>query len=364
MTAGSVAGGRHDDRSNRSQRPLVSVVVIFCNEIDFLAEAVESVYHQTVNDWELVLVDDGSVDGSTDVARGFAADRPRQVRFVDHAEHRTLGMSASRNAGVEAADGRYIAYLDADDRWLPEKLERQLAAFAEHPEVGIVYGPLTRWYSWTGRPEDQGRDDLYGIHGDGYTLPTPRLFQPPELVALFIRHKDLVPSGAMFERALFLSAGGAEAAFTDNYEDAVAFVKMGLQAAVYCDHRAWYLYRQYPSPEDRRRRAVNRPDAARVRGDAARLRFLQWVEQYLATNRIEDPSLARSLRAARRQVLHPRRHRLLRTLSRVSAAVAGLSSGAVHATRRAVATPKPTTTFASAVAPRPGIGSPADGDAR
>ncbi len=312
---------------------MVSAVIIFCNEIEFLAEAVDSVYAQTMTDWELLLVDDGSTDGSSQLAAQLAAERPGQVRHLHHPDGRTRGMSASRNLGVRAATGRYIAYLDGDDRWLPEKLERQLALLGEHPEAGIVYGPLRRWYSWTGRPAERERDDLYGIHGDGYTLQPGSLFEPPELVALLVRHKDLVPSGAMFERALFLDVGGAEDEFTDNYEDAVVFVKMGLRAAAYCGDDSWYLYRQYPRPEDRRRRAAGRPDADRLRGDEARLRFLDWVDGYLAAEGVASPVLRAAIRDARRQILNPGRHRLHRSLRRGSRLARRLVTGAGGASR-------------------------------
>lgn len=294
----------------------VSVVIIFCNELEFLAEAIDSVFAQTITDWELILVDDGSTDGSSDVAKTFHERNPKSVRYLTHPGHATRGMSSSRNLGVRAARGRYIAYLDGDDRWLPQKLERQLALMSEHPEASLVYGPLTRWYSWTMRPGDQGRDDRYGLHGDGYTLTTGRLFDPPELVALFLRHKDLVPSGALFERQLFLDVGGAEDEFTDSHEDAVVFTKMGLRRSFYCADDSWYLYRQYPAESDRRRRAIGRPDADRLRGDPARLLFLNWCETYIHNQDIRDRRLDTAIAHARRQILQPRRHRLHRFLDR------------------------------------------------
>jgi len=300
----------------QSGRPIVSVVIIFLNEAKFLSEAIDSVCAQTFTDWELVLVDDGSTDGSSELAQERAAAEPDRIRYLDHPGHATMGMSASRNRGVRAAAGRYVGYLDGDDVWLPQKLDGQLALMAANPGVGIVYGPLIRWYSWTGRPEDAGRDDEYGIHGIGYTVRPPQLFQPPELVALFIRHKDLVPSGALFERELFLEVGGAENDFVDNYEDAVAFAKLCSRTPALCAERSWYLYRQYPSAADRADRVRNGPAGDRPRGSSARLRFLEWVEGYLERERLDDVALAAALRDARLQILRPRTHRLLRALQR------------------------------------------------
>lgn len=294
--------------------PTVSAVIIFCNEEEYLSETVASVFHQTFEDWELILVDDGSTDTSPGIAAGLAAERPDRIRCLHHPGRQQRGMSASRNLGVAAARGRYIAYLDADDRWLPEKLSYQVDLIERQQDAAVVCGPLVLWRSWTGRPEDT--DGMYGIHGYGFELTTNRLYKPPELVANFIRHKDLVPSGALFHRRVFEEVGGADETFTDNYEDAVVFAKIGLRHPIYLADRSFYLYRQYPTPTDVAKRRRTRPDADRLRGDAARLVFLAWVENHLAEESIDDPHLFAALRDARRQIEHPRRHRLRRGLHR------------------------------------------------
>src|SRR5215470_3934185 len=103
--------------------PVVSVVTIFLNAERFIEGALESVFAQTYESWELLLVDDGSTDGSTAIARRFADRNPERVRYIEHAGHVNRGMSASRNAGACAARGIYVAFLDADDVWLSHKLE-------------------------------------------------------------------------------------------------------------------------------------------------------------------------------------------------------------------------------------------------
>ncbi|MDH4076471.1 MAG: glycosyltransferase family 2 protein [Acidimicrobiia bacterium] len=290
--------------------PLVSVVMIFLDEAPFLDEAIRSVFAQTHTDWELVLVDDGSTDGSTAIARRWAGAHPGRVRYLDHPDHENRGMSASRNRGVIAARGRYIAYLDGDDTWLRPKLERQLAQLAAHPESRLVYGPLLRWLSW--RSDDDGPllDDRYGVAGEGFVLQTDRVYQPPDLAALLLRHKDLVPSGALFERDLFLEVGGAEDEFRGSYEDAVVFLKMLLRSPAYVADRSWYRYRQRPDH--------GHPPAQSA---ANRLRFLSWAEAYLAEQAPTDPSLTKAIGSARRQVLHPVRSQLERRSRRLAAGV-------------------------------------------
>ena len=102
--------------------PLVSVVTIFFNGERFLADAIESVLAQRFDRWELLLVDDGSTDGSTAIARGYASAHPDRIRYLEHDQHANLGMSPSRNVGIRASSAPYVAFIDADDVWLPAKL--------------------------------------------------------------------------------------------------------------------------------------------------------------------------------------------------------------------------------------------------
>ena len=108
-----------------SPAPLVSVITPVWNAAATLAETVASVRAQSMPDWEMILVDDGSTDGARALAEALAAAEPR-LRVLGWAENR--GPAAARNAGIRAARGRYIAFLDADDLWRPDKLALQLAA--------------------------------------------------------------------------------------------------------------------------------------------------------------------------------------------------------------------------------------------
>jgi glycosyltransferase involved in cell wall biosynthesis len=115
------------------RQPLVSAVVPACNAARTLRAAVESILLQTVGDIEVIVVDDGSEDDTAEVARAIADPR---VRLVSQANG---GASAARNTGIRHARGRYVAFLDADDLWLPAKLERQLAVLRSRPDVHAVH---------------------------------------------------------------------------------------------------------------------------------------------------------------------------------------------------------------------------------
>ena len=105
---------------------LVSVIMPLYNCEAFVGEAVRSVISQTYENWELIVVDDCSTDGSLDVVAGYLDDR--RIRVVRHQENR--GASRARNTALRRVRGRYVAYMDADDVWMPGKLEHQLSFMA------------------------------------------------------------------------------------------------------------------------------------------------------------------------------------------------------------------------------------------
>src|SRR5438094_221896 len=97
-----------------AHEPLVSVILPFLNAANFLQEATQSVFAQSYSRWELVLIDDGSTDPSSEFARDYAKRYPKKVRYFEHPEHGNRGACASRNLGIQYSAGEYIALLDAD----------------------------------------------------------------------------------------------------------------------------------------------------------------------------------------------------------------------------------------------------------
>ena len=102
---------------------MVSIVMPAYNAAKYLNESVESVVHQTYGDWELLILDDASEDGTAQMATEWM-QRDARIRYVKNEEN--LGVAATRNRGVALAKGEWIAFLDSDDAWEPEKLNRQL----------------------------------------------------------------------------------------------------------------------------------------------------------------------------------------------------------------------------------------------
>lgn len=118
--------------------PLVSVVMPAYNAAPYLEAAIRSVLEQDYPAVELIVVDDGSSDGTPEFAAGFG----ERVRVLCQ---QNAGPAAARNRGMAAARGELVAFLDADDVWLPGKLRAQVDYLRDHPEVGVVYGGFLRW---------------------------------------------------------------------------------------------------------------------------------------------------------------------------------------------------------------------------
>jgi Glycosyltransferases, probably involved in cell wall biogenesis len=115
-------------------KPSVSVIIATYNYGQYLAEALDSVLAQTYHDYEIVVVDDGSTDNTADVLLPYLSKPNVRYQRTDH-----VGQPAAKNIGIRQARGKYIAFLDADDRWLPQKLEKQIARFEADAEVGLVF---------------------------------------------------------------------------------------------------------------------------------------------------------------------------------------------------------------------------------
>ena len=112
--------------------PMVSVIIPTFNRAALVREAVASVKAQTYRDYEILVVDDASTD---DTREALAAGR--EVRVLRQADRR--GVAAARNRGIAAARGEWLAFLDSDDLWLPEKLARQMAYLADQPDLSLLH---------------------------------------------------------------------------------------------------------------------------------------------------------------------------------------------------------------------------------
>jgi len=289
--------------------PKVSVVMICRDGQAYLAEAIQSVLAQTVPDWELLIVDDGSRDGSRDIAREYAKAEGARVRSLPSAAGRSVGMSAARNAGLRQASAEYVALLDCDDTWLPEKLEVQLALARRHPEADVVCGPTLYWRSWSG-----GTDTVRALD-----VP-PGMKEPPSLLACMLRNEFHAPAtcSVLMRRTTALRLDGFEEVFPSMFEDRAFFTKVYLRARVLVADRWLDRYRQHDGSASVAAQRCG--DYHPRRASQAHHRFLTWVEQYLHQERVRDPEIWAAWRTGMWPYLHPFRYAVM---SRADACGAG-----------------------------------------
>ena len=169
---------------------MISVIVPAYNAESTIAATIESVLAQTHSDWELIICDDGSSDGTAEVVEAFVESRITLIRG-----ERSGLPAVGRNRALDVAHGDHLAFLDADDLWEPTKLERQLEFFARHPKCGLVF------------------NRFLCINAEGNTVspdPVPALSgvdNPGDFVGPLSRNNLICNSSVMISRAAFQAVG-------------------------------------------------------------------------------------------------------------------------------------------------------------
>ena len=188
--------------------PAVAVVLPVYNGRRFLRVALDGVLAQTLRPAELVVVDDGSADGSAEVLAGFTAPFP--VRLVHQANG---GQSSARNRGIRESSAELVAFLDQDDRWYPDHLAVLTAALTAHPAIGWAYGDF---------------DEIDGAGGlvtreflREHAVPHPKT----TLTACITRDLMVLPSASVVRRAALEEVGGFDESLS-GYEDDDLFVRV------------------------------------------------------------------------------------------------------------------------------------------
>jgi len=256
--------------------PRVTVIMIVRDGERFIEEALQSVCAQTMHAWEVLVVDDGSRDGTVDIVGQFIKRDSTRFFLLQHPAGICRGMSASRNLGLKHARGELITFLDHDDVMSAEKLDRQCKLLDQHPDVAAVIGPNIRWYSWD--QSSHGADhaarvdhqqDLGIAASDAGLVVTP-----PSLLPIFLERTEATPQAPMVRADAIRAVGGFEEAFRDMYEDQVFLAKLLLTNSIVVSNESWQCYRQHSES------CVHRAHRE-GRHQRARRRFLAWLDAYI-----------------------------------------------------------------------------------
>lgn len=203
-------------RGAMANHPLVSVIMNCYNSAQYLRETIESVLAQTYSHWEVIFWDNQSTDESAEIFKSYSDSR---LKYFYAPVHAKLGQA--RNQAVMQAQGEWVGFLDCDDIWLPEKLEKQVAIIAEEgDDLGLVYGQMLvldnrsdSTSQWSGRMSKYAKKTLLK------TLPEGRVFEPLLLL-------DFIPLVTAIVRTdLYRDVGGVSGHF-EMAEDYDLFVKI------------------------------------------------------------------------------------------------------------------------------------------
>jgi len=164
---------------------MISVIIPTYNCAPYITEAIDSVFHQTCHDYEVIIID----DGSTDATRTIIESRYQTVRYF-YVENN--GVASARNYGIAKAHGDLIAFLDADDIWLPEKLEKQMELFNKNEELGMVF-------------TENSYFDEHGILAN--TLNKQERLMHGDIVRNIFLHSYVVTSTVMVRTSVFDTIG-------------------------------------------------------------------------------------------------------------------------------------------------------------
>ncbi|MBD3322693.1 MAG: glycosyltransferase [Chitinivibrionales bacterium] len=210
---------------SKKHTPDISVVIPLYNGETFIAECLESVFAQTDQPMEVIVVDDGSTDKSVEIVKNFE----KNITVINQ---KNSDVSAARNAGVKAAHGELIAFLDQDDLWEPSKLEKQIALFMKEPDIDLVFTDLVKIGPSGKKRHPKDRDKI------ARSLTDSNLFHK-----LAIKNV-LMPSAVMVKKGSFVKAGLFDESFATcgDYEMWLRMAGMNMKFRYVSDPLTVYRY--------------------------------------------------------------------------------------------------------------------------
>jgi glycosyltransferase involved in cell wall biosynthesis len=254
--------------------PRVSIIVPIYNGEKYLDESLKSVLEQTFQDWELLLVDDGSKDGSVALAQAYAKSQETRIRYLEHPGHVNRGQFATRILGARHARADIVAPLDQDDLWSPGYLEAHVALWDSLRAHGVVlsYGPSLYWH-----PQDAtGSKDFVQSMPPG----TPNVFAPGELLESYLAAgyaNTPNPCSALIRRDVFEQVRHLEErAKGSPFEDQYLWWYIAMRWPVSIHANVWLRYRKHAD------NCYERVLASAKKFYQAELEFLQTVQSDLS----------------------------------------------------------------------------------
>lgn len=219
-----------------SSQPVVTIVMAARNAERYLSETMDSLLAQTFSAWELIAIDDGSTDTTRDILQRYAANEPR-IHIIEQAG---AGLAASLNNGIAAAQGKYIARIDADDIAMPQRLEKQVAWLEAHPNVDVL-----------------GSAALYLADGVRTTIAIHVPSEPAQIERAMQRGNCMIHPAVMMRSEAVRAAGGYRSCFVaaQDYDLWLRMLERG-QLANLAEPLIYYRFHAEQAPLLKLRRQV------------------------------------------------------------------------------------------------------------
>jgi glycosyltransferase involved in cell wall biosynthesis len=262
---------------SQSAAPQVSVIIPSYNCAAYLPEALDSVLAQTYSDFEIIVIDDGSTDQTAELLQAYCNQHGSKITVICQ---KNQGVAVARNHGIQQAKGNWIAFLDADDILLPDKLAAQLAVAAAHPEAGLIHS------GWQ-RVDSQGK---FQMNVEPWTWV-------PELnLESWLRWKPVLPSAMLFQRQWLVRSGGFDRRFppAEDTDLVLRLALMGCEAqwlpqvtVKYRQHDSSAMHKGLPQAKslsaviDQFFTQPNLPEPIRWLENQVRYNTLVWIAWYL-----------------------------------------------------------------------------------
>jgi glycosyltransferase involved in cell wall biosynthesis len=203
---------------DKNKKPVVSVIIPTYNRAHYLTQAIQSVLDQSYQDFEIIVVDDGSTDNTREVMDSFKD--PRLKYFYQENQ----GVCAARNNGINVSEGEYIYFLDSDDALLENALERQVGVLDRHPDVALSHGQAF--------PMDE-RGRVFGLHRHRPRNISPGVYHGIKEISNFLRYGNhSCLSATIIRRSSIIDVGLFDPAFRAGSEDFDLWVRLAKKYAV------------------------------------------------------------------------------------------------------------------------------------
>ncbi|WP_052807980.1 glycosyltransferase family 2 protein [Methyloterricola oryzae] len=278
--------------------PRISIIIPTYNRAAYLDEAIQSVLAQTCEDWELIVVDDGSTDATADVVAKYTGR-------ITYKRQANAGACAARNLGLACASGEYVSFLDSDDRMLPNNLADLLAVLEQQPSVDVAYG----WYYWM--EADGSPSYRAGPHIRGVTRPSPwpganvrpsGTTMEGQVLPKLLQEETMLLGTALVRRSCVEAVGGFDTSvdFNEHWDFFLSLAREGYRFAccrevvtllrLHKGNRGQIFDKMLAGRIDILDRYFNVPslkaDLARVRGSAYYLAYMEYARVYFASDNI------------------------------------------------------------------------------